>query len=333
MRKYPIIIIIFMVLVLLGCTNKSTTLPIISKQLNQQYNINKSIDVLGIKNQIISKNITYEQCEKIATDYIRDYCYQDIALKRSNVTLCLNLLGSSKDSCIEQITKYKNESYCLLVELTNRDICYLNVATKTNNPKYCENTGFYSNFPALCFMEFAYFTRNSSYCDRVMFNEPYINHIVFGNLGSKSDYGIKSDYEFAKRENERLIKIYGNLTYKQVCEGMAVGKFNSYLSLPETTSFHLNYSDCKVDKDECLLSEISTKKTFNKCNLLEYAGYKISCLAIKENNQTICKENAEHKDLCFFEFAKAQSDLYYCNFINYTILHDRCIALVAFNTA
>ena len=150
------------------------------------------------------------------------------------------------------------------------------------------------------------------------------------------------------QKHNKFMSATENKTYKEICYGNIKGDTDILCAgtfcYDEVTGifgvgvsakphYNLNYSDCSVDKDECLLKEIGTKKTFNKCNLLEYEGYKISCLAIRDENSSFCKYNSEHSNLCFFEFAKAQKSLLYCDKINYTILRDRCIALIALDTA
>ena len=125
-------------------------------------------------------------CEMVKLDFMREYCYKDIALKRLNVTLCLNVLNDARDDCIYAVTKFsQNESYCSLLEPENRDMCYYNLATVTEDQKYCNKTGYYIDFPDLCLMKIAYLSGDSSFCDRIQVNYTYGPPYLFGSLHSK----------------------------------------------------------------------------------------------------------------------------------------------------
>ena len=323
------ILLVIALLFLVSCTTPKNEL-VVSSDINFDLETKPTI--------VKAENITYEQCEKITTDYIKVNCYHDVGLKKLNISLCK--IGG----CIIDVAKItKKLDYCNLLTGEERDGCYYDFSFILNKSILCDDI-LGNDLRGDCYFNFAYFTKNTSFCDKININKRI--------LRDPPDVRLKEIdpryYNTLMQKHNKFMSATENKTYKEICYGNIKGDTDILCAgtfcYDEVTGifgvgvsakphYNLNYSDCSVDKDECLLKEIGTKKTFNKCNLLEYEGYKISCLAIRDENSSFCKYNSEHSNLCFFEFAKAQKSLLYCDKINYTILRDRCIALIALDTA
>src|SRR3989344_4934164 len=104
------ILLVIALLFLVSCTTPKNDLVVSS-------NIN--LDLETKPTTVKAENITYEQCEKITTDYIKDNCYNDVGLKKLNISLCK--IGG----CIIDVAKItKKLDYCNLLTGEERDSCY-----------------------------------------------------------------------------------------------------------------------------------------------------------------------------------------------------------------
>lgn len=96
--------------------------------------------VILVAGFLIYTNSFTDSCKKIATSDERNNCYQDTAIKNKNLKICEKITDSTKDSCIWNIARVKNDiSICEKIPvLEDKEWCYHEIAQLNKNPAICD---------------------------------------------------------------------------------------------------------------------------------------------------------------------------------------------------
>ena len=194
-------------------------------------------------------------CEKIDTNYMREYCYKDVALKKKDSSICLNLDGKARDSCIRVVAKKSlNPKHCSILAGRERDICYYDLARDLDEPLLCDKIEFDLNMPALCYTYFSLEHSNISYCNKI---DPKVNSdLVPGAFVGKR-------YNLICKKNPEFIA--------------TVFKPDTLIVKKE---FSLTYNDCNEDKEECLLKDIVNSKDERECRSIKDPIVRDNCYGL-----------------------------------------------------
>lgn len=254
---------------------------------------------------------TNEYCEKISLNFTKRMCYEDIALKKSDVSFCFKGADYSLSSCILNIAlKTKNVNYCELIEDEEKDACYYHFAIMSDKPELCIEITSSIDLHSICYGYFAGKRKDDSFCDKIM-----------------RGYAIVEEYSYYYDPD--VMESFGDRTFKEVCRENPIMLM---LIAPEITtedSYSLGYVNCDVNPHECSLDEITKSEEFERCDEIEYEPYKILCLHIKEDNASSCESYDYNNDLCYFKFAVYHKEIELCKSIDNLQLRDRCIGMVA----
>ncbi len=106
-----------------------------------------------------------EHCEEIKSSEIKGQCYFQLAINKSDASLCGRVIDKyDKDTCYLIVAENtKNEESCKKInDGGRRDFCYFMVGVKKGNAQLCENIEGYQ-----CKAGCLGLTKNPKYCDEI----------------------------------------------------------------------------------------------------------------------------------------------------------------------
>lgn len=127
---------------------------------------------------IYPRNKNHSWCEDFSTTPWQDYCYLNTAINQKvlNISICDKITHSCKKEMCKAIVSGDHSSCEKISECrelfyaangdTDKDLCYYEIAVRTNNSALCENISG-SNEVFDCYEEIALKTKNAELCEHI----------------------------------------------------------------------------------------------------------------------------------------------------------------------
>lgn len=292
--------------------------------------INKNKCILDIAN--LKNNTNF--CNLINNSTLSYNCILNIGIKTQNQTICSNLNGSFRASCLYYFAKlnnFNNINVCKSITNTSdQNICtnlfYYNEMIRTKNQNYCSNLLNQSNFTILNLMLNNNINKSVNLVNNIAktANSSSVNNNILNEAGSLN---------LIVNSSSSIIQLMSyNITPQNFCyfNSAIISKNSSICSQTGNLGFACN--------NELSSQQISNKTSnltaqINNCNKL--ASYNLTSLcsigiyttyAIKTRNISICLKisNIYEKNICITNMALQLNNSNYCSYLNNTTIESSC---------